>query len=83
MTKMIVLGDTYTDRITGFEGVCTGYVTYITGCNQALLTPRAKDGALVEAQWFDEQRLEYNGTRDTVVLDNGNSPGADKPAPKR
>ncbi len=83
MTQRIGLGATYTDRITGFEGVCTGYVTYLTGCNQALLVPRAKDGALVEAQWFDEQRLEENPSREVIKLENGNTPGFDKVAPKR
>ena len=83
MARPITLGDTYTDRITGFRGVCTGYVTYITGCNQGLLVPPAKDGALVEAQWFDEQRLDYDGTADTILIDNGRTPGPDKAAPKR
>lgn len=83
MSKTAKLGATYSDRITGFEGVCTGYVTYLTGFNQALLTPRAKDGALVDAQWFDEQRLEENPNRELIVLDNSANPGFDKAAPKR
>ena len=83
MAKKIELGAKYTDKVTGFIGVCTGYVTYLTGCNQALLFPPAKDGALVDGQWFDEQRLTRDENHETIVLDNGNTPGADKAAPKR
>jgi hypothetical protein len=79
----IALGATYRDCITGFEGVATGYVVYITGCNQALLVPRAKDGALVEAQWFDEQRLANVPEAKIIKIDNGATPGFDRPAPKR
>lgn len=38
---MIQLGHSYRDKITGFAGVATGYVRYITGCNQALIAPKA------------------------------------------
>ncbi len=31
-SKMIELGRTYKDRITGFKGVATGFVEYLTGC---------------------------------------------------
>lgn len=80
---MIELGREYRDKITGFKGVATGYVQYITGCNQALLAPQVgQDGALRDSQWFDEQRLDETGER-TIVLSNGTSPGFDKAAPKR
>lgn len=80
---MISLGKPYKDKITGFEGVATGYVSYLTGCNQALLAPKvAADGALRDSQWFDEQRLdEQAGER--IALNNGQSPGHDRAAPKR
>lgn len=77
------LGRKYRDRITGFTGVATGYVTYITGCNQVLLAPTVgQDGTLRDSSWFDEQRLEQVGS-ELVELDNGNTPGCDKAAPKR
>lgn len=77
----IILGKPYRDRITGFSGVAIGFVTYISGCNQALLSPKVgDDGALREAVWFDVQRMEpIDGP--TIVLDNGATPGADKAAP--
>jgi hypothetical protein len=79
----IELGRSYRDRITGFKGMATGHVRYISGCNQVLLAPPVdKDGKLRDAQWFDEQRLEDQGGK-TLVLDNSKTPGFDAPAPKR
>jgi hypothetical protein len=81
--RNIQLGGTYRDRITGFQGVATGYVSYITGCSQALLAPPvSQDGAVRESNWFDEQRLEQVG-EELILLDNGDTPGFDKAAPKR
>lgn len=81
---MIKLGQTVRDRITGFQGVVTGIVNYISGCHQALVVPRVKDdGSLTDAQWFDLQRLEIDGSIAVVTLDNGSSPGFDRAAPKR
>lgn len=78
----IELGITARDRITGFQGVVTGKVEYISGCNQCLLTPPAKDGALVQAEWLDEQRLAPVEA-ERIVLENGATPGFDRPAPRR
>ncbi len=80
---MIELGATYKDKITGFQGVCTGKVQYLTGCNQALIVPKAaEDGSLRDAIWFDEQRLDQVGG-ERIELDNGKNPGCDIPAPVR
>ena len=77
------IGRRVKDRITGFEGVVTGYCEYITGCNQALIAPPTKDdGEFVESRWFDEQRLVQLGD-EVITLDNGSHPGPDKPAPIR
>ncbi len=80
---MILLGRKYRDKITGFTGIATGYVDYISGCNQALLAPRIGDkGEFIESQWLDVQRLELlEGIE--ISLDNEDTPGADKAAPKR
>ena len=48
----IILGATYRDVITGFSGVATGYVKYLTGCNQVLIQPEARDG---DEQVFDPE----------------------------
>lgn len=81
---MIDLGVTVKDKVTGFSGVVTGLVYYITGCNQALVAPKvAKDGSQRESQWVDWQRLDIDRKAKRVVLDNGATPGFDKAAPKR
>ena len=78
------LGYTFRDKITGFTGVATGHVDYLTGCNQTLLAPRSSDPSKrPEAEWFDDQRLEMDKNFPLIVLDNGNTPGCDREAPKR
>jgi hypothetical protein len=80
------LGATYVDKITGFVGVATGHVEYLTGCNQTLLTPQCKEGERnkrPDSEWFDDQRLEEVGHQQPVKLDNGDTPGCDRQAPKR
>lgn len=77
-------GVTYSDRITAFTGVATGRAEYISGCTQVLLAPTvdAASGAFRESQWFDEQRLIQSGD-ERIVLHNDETPGPDRPAPKR
>lgn len=78
-----MLGTRVRDMITGFSGVVTGFVEYISGCNQALVIPPVDEkGAMQEGQWFDIQRLERLGDS-LIVLDNGQAAGPDMPAPKR
>jgi len=78
-----MLGATVTDRITGFRGVVTGLVHYLTGCDQALVQPPAKDGEYKSSEWFDVQRLTVDESVAPFVLDNSATPGPDRPAPKR
>lgn len=80
---MPILGATYFDKITGFEGVATGYVQYITGCNQLLLAPRSTDGTLKDSQWLDEQRLVLNDMIEVVTLNNDHGAGFDRAPPRR
>jgi hypothetical protein len=82
MRASVTLGAEYRDIVTGFVGVCTGRVDYLTGCNQALLAPRAKEGALRESAWFDVQRLERT-KKATLSVDNSQHNGFDKAAPIR
>lgn len=52
------LGDKVREDITGFVGVVTGVVHYISGCDQALLQPPIKeDGSYQSAHWIDIDRL--------------------------
>lgn len=79
-----LLGYKLQDKITGFTGVATGYVTYITGCSQFLLAPPMdKDGKLPDSMWFDEQRMLLCPDQTQIVLDNSATPGPDREAPKR
>ena len=58
-TKIVELGDEVKEAVTGFVGVVTGIASYITGCDQASVVPKAKkDGTLGDGQWFDIVRLK-------------------------
>jgi hypothetical protein len=81
---MDILGHTVEDKITGFSGIATAYVTYLTGCNQVLVAPRQlPDGKPQEACWFDVQRLMIDHATPKIVLENDKTPGCDIPAPVR
>lgn len=81
----IKLGHGYRDKITGFAGVATAHVKYITGCNQVLIAPKTgkKPDRMPDSAWIDEQRLEHIDDFEPIVLDNGPNPGFDAPAPIR
>jgi hypothetical protein len=55
-----ILGNTYVDIISGFEGICTAKATYLTGCDRSALTPKKlnkdNDGP-AEPNWFDDSVL--------------------------
>ena len=59
------------DVFTGFTGYVTGLVHYITGCDQALVTPFAerkayeKEPSQAEPKWFDVDRLKV--LKDEIV----------------
>lgn len=77
------LGVQARDRITGFFGTVTGYCEYISGCHQVLLTPVVGEkGEHRDGHWFDVQRIEITDPQ-AIQLDNGTTPGCDKPAPVR
>lgn len=78
-----LLGLTARDRITGFTGIITGVVDYVSGCRQGLVTPPVHaDGKMPDSQWLDVQRLKVtNAPR--VVLENDLTPGRDRVPPIR
>ena len=79
---MNILGKRVTDNISGFTGVVTGYVHYLSGCNQALVVPKNDaDGNFREARWFDDQRLTIHDDA-RITLDNPGGAGFDKAPPK-
>ena len=61
-------GKTGKDVITGFEGVITGAVSYISGCDQFLITPKVDEkGAHRDGKWYDTSRIEIQDA-ETIVL---------------
>ena len=82
---MVRLGQKVRDRISGFAGVVTGRAQYISGCAQALVAPTVTaDGAFRNSEWFDEQRLEATHPEERPIeLDNSETPGCDRQAPRR
>jgi hypothetical protein len=77
-----LLGLTVQDKLTGFSGVVTGQVEYLTGCNQCLVQPKCKpDGGWVDSQWLDVDRLASTSQpRATLTVEKL---GFDKEAPRR
>jgi len=59
---MIELGRKGRDIVSGFKGIITARVSYLTGCDQYCLSPKAgKDGRIPSGQYFDENRVEVSG----------------------
>lgn len=55
------------DAITGFSGVITARIDYITGCKQYLIQPPVnKDGVIPDSQQFDENRIIPTGGEITL-----------------
>ena len=81
--KNVTLGCEVTDKITGFKGTVTGIVHYLTGCDQALVAPRAEDSSKIpESAWLDLNRLDVSN-KEPITLDLGNDRGACEVPPKR
>lgn len=56
---MVKLGDRVKDSITGFMGIAIGKTEGLHGCMRFGVEPEAlHEGKPIEAQWFDDQRLE-------------------------
>ena len=60
---MIELGQRVRDRITGFEGIATSRVEYLTGCVQYCVKPDKLDekGKMIEGEYIDMGQLEILG----------------------
>lgn len=60
------LGTTLRDRASGFEGIATGRVDFLTGNVQYNLQPPAKDGALPDPIGIDAHQLEQVAEGKTI-----------------
>jgi hypothetical protein len=79
-----MLGKQVRDKITGFEGICTGRAEYLYGCTQFSIVPKAKmeEGKLGETYWFDEGRVEVTGEgikAEQVTAEKPGGPNRDAP----
>jgi len=55
------LGDKCKDKISGFEGICTGSAEWLYACTKTMITPKGlqKDCKQpIDACWFDEPQTE-------------------------
>lgn len=72
------------DKITGFSGILTASSSYITGCDQYFVQPKADGANFKEGRWFDEGRIEIidgeNIDPNSVVSDDN---GCDIEAPSK
>lgn len=59
----LTLGVEARDKITGFTGIVTSKIDYLTRCTQWALTPKARedDSKLQDSHWFDTERMEVIG----------------------
>ena len=74
------LGKKAKDKITNFEGIIVGKITYLFGCNQYGLagqTYDAKENKRAPTEWFDEGRIEIIGEGITAAEVKADKPGAD------
>lgn len=72
------LGTRVKDLITGYTGIITGRAEHITGCNTYWVNPQLiKEGKVVSAEYFDEDRLEKvdEGIKPPTV--QGKKPGGE------
>lgn len=55
--KNVVLGETYTDSVTGIKGVAIIVYVHLTGCDQVCLEHMSKDGDKPLFHTVDASRL--------------------------
>lgn len=78
------LGKKAKDKITGFTGIITSKINYITGCDQYGLTPAvSKEGKIGDSQWFDENRIKIIGKGVSIASVRGKiNGGPNRDCPK-
>lgn len=81
----IKLGDRVRDCYTKFEGIASARTECLYGCARITIEPtELKDGKPVDAQWFDEQRIELVEAKERIDHSGGAvKTGGPMPAPKR
>lgn len=63
-------GDSVVEAVTGFKGIITGSVYYITGCNQYLIVAKTKyEFSEAKSTWYDEGRLKLVEAKTVKIED--------------
>lgn len=72
------------DKITGFKGIITSRVEFLTGCNRYCIQPQElKDGKRIESEYFDEAQIEILGPGINAKEVQGEEKGACSPNPNK
>lgn len=81
----IKLGSLVKDNISGFTGIVTARTEWLFGCARCgVEATEIKDGKLIDAQWFDEQRLDVLEERKIEIsIHSSATVGGDKKDPMR
>lgn len=71
----IKLGSRVRDIYTGFEGIAIGRTDWLYGCSRIAIesTTLDKDGKVMDAQWFDEQRIEVVKKKQPIMSKDSKS----------
>ena len=72
-----VLGKLGRDKVTGFEGIIVAKGIYLFGSDAYALSPKAKDGKVKFARWFDIGRIEITDDGITAEEVKGEKPGGE------
>lgn len=76
------LGITVVEIVTGYTGIVTARVEFITGCNQYHVQPKLKGNAeFQEGRYFDETRLSELNEKIVKIPESKKYPGCDTLAP--
>jgi len=76
------LGVKAKDKITGFKGVITARVEFLTGCNRYCVQPTTlQDNQPIEGIYFDEEQLQLIGKGIKPSEVTGKKRGACAPNP--
>jgi hypothetical protein len=64
----VEFGRLYRDDLTGYEGRCAGFTSYISGCDQVLLVPKVDDRLIdVEVEQKVERTSERGGPQQAPI----------------
>jgi hypothetical protein len=71
-------------KITGFSGIITARVEFLTGCDRYCIQPtELKDFVVIESQYFDEGQIEIVGEGLTTEDVKSEKKGACSPNPNK